>query len=80
MATQTINISLPRELVTQVDGLAKERFTSRSDVIREVLADRLALRSQLDRMYSSARKSGKKAGIKTSKDVERVIREVRQER
>lgn len=77
MATKTFNISLPDELVKQVDSLAKERFTSRSDVIREVLLDRLALRARLDSLYTAGAKYGKKSGINTEADVARAIKEVR---
>lgn len=41
MSTQTINISLPKELLEQVDLLAKIEFASRSDYIRQALVNKL---------------------------------------
>lgn len=41
MGTQTINISLPSELVDEIDELARQEFTSRSDVIRTSLIKRV---------------------------------------
>lgn len=34
MATKVMNISLPVELVTELDELAKRRFVTRSDLLR----------------------------------------------
>jgi metal-responsive CopG/Arc/MetJ family transcriptional regulator len=39
--TQAINITIPKELLVQVDNLAKQDFTSRSDIIRQALLDKL---------------------------------------
>lgn len=35
--SQTVNITVPTELLKQVDELAKRDYTSRSDIIREAL-------------------------------------------
>jgi Arc/MetJ-type ribon-helix-helix transcriptional regulator len=39
--SRTINISLPQELVTELDLAAKDEFASRSDYIRESILRRL---------------------------------------
>ncbi len=39
--TRTINITVPRELLKQVDALAKRDYTSRSDIIRQALLDKI---------------------------------------
>lgn len=39
--TKTINISIPEELLKQVDKAAKGEYASRSDFIRETLVRRL---------------------------------------
>ncbi len=41
MATQTINLSLPEDLVKRVDKAAKRDYASRSEYIRQALASRL---------------------------------------
>lgn len=39
MRTQTFNISFPRELVEQIDMIAKRQFGSRSDFLRTAALD-----------------------------------------
>ena len=41
MSSQTINISLPSDLVEEIDALAQQEFTSRSDIIRSSLVKRV---------------------------------------
>jgi Arc/MetJ-type ribon-helix-helix transcriptional regulator len=36
-SSQTVNITIPKELLKQVDALAKRDYTSRSDIIRQAL-------------------------------------------
>lgn len=43
MKTQTINISLPRELVKKIDEQAKKDYATRSDYIRTALLNRVRL-------------------------------------
>ncbi|MES2971049.1 MAG: ribbon-helix-helix domain-containing protein [Patescibacteria group bacterium] len=45
--TQTINITVPKELLKQVDALAKRDYTSRSDIIRQALLGKIR-QTQLD--------------------------------
>ncbi len=40
-SSQTVNITIPKELLEQVDALAKRDYTSRSDVIRQALLQRI---------------------------------------
>ncbi len=39
--SQTVNITIPKALLKQVDALAKRDYTSRSDVIRQALLQRI---------------------------------------
>lgn len=39
--SQTINITVPKALLKQVDALAKRDYTSRSDIIRQALLDKI---------------------------------------
>ena len=45
--SQTVNITVPRALLKQVDALAKRDYTSRSDVIRQALLDKIR-KNELD--------------------------------
>lgn len=39
--SQTVNITVPRELLKQVDAMAKRDFTTRSDMIRQALLEKI---------------------------------------
>lgn len=39
--SQTVNITIPRELLKKVDSLADRDYTSRSDIIRQALLDKI---------------------------------------
>ncbi len=41
MKSQPINITIPTELLKQVDALAKRDYTSRSDIIRQALLSKV---------------------------------------
>lgn len=41
MAVQTINLSLPKELLARVDAAAASEYASRSDFLRQALVERL---------------------------------------
>ena len=44
MSSQAFNITLPNDLVAKVDKIAKENYTSRSDIIRRALVREVKLR------------------------------------
>jgi metal-responsive CopG/Arc/MetJ family transcriptional regulator len=48
MAVQTINISLPSDLLKQIDVAAKAEFASRSDFIRQALVGKLRNEAKRD--------------------------------
>lgn len=39
--SQTVNITIPKALLKRVDALAKRDYTSRSDIIRQALLDKV---------------------------------------
>ena len=55
MSYQTVNISLPSDLIDQIDSLAQKEFTSRSDIIRASLIKRV----------NTAKKAARKDLVKT---------------
>jgi metal-responsive CopG/Arc/MetJ family transcriptional regulator len=87
MSTQTINISLPEELVKKIDKAAKAEFASRSDYIRQALVGKLnADRAQQDdwdllqALSEEITDNATKQGYKTEKDFVRAVKEIRQDR
>ena len=84
MATQTINISLPEELVSQVDKAAKSEFSNRSEYIRQAVVRKLkADRSSdqdwaiLESLMEDAGASATERGYVTDDDFVRAVKEVR---
>lgn len=87
MATQTINISLPKELVKKIDNAAKAEYASRSDYIRQALvgklkADRIESDDWdlLEVLADEIGDAASKAGYKTEQDFVRATKEVRREK
>ncbi len=84
MSTQTINISLPKELVEKVDNAAKTEFASRSDYIRQALVSKLrADKAQaddwdlLEALSAEIAQSAKEVNIESDDDFVRAVKDVR---
>lgn len=77
MQTQTLNIALPKELVKKVDQVAKNEYRNRSELIREALRIYLKDLQQWDEIFEYGRKMGKKMGIKSEEDVNKIVYEFR---
>lgn len=87
MSTQTINISLPEDLVKKIDKAANAEFASRSDYIRQALVSKLKTdrvqQSDWDLLEALSREiaeSASKRGYKTAADSVRAVKEVRRSR
>ena len=76
MNTQTINISLPSELLKSADKLAKKESRTRSELIREALRAYIKELTAWEDLFEYGRKQAKKLGIKP-KDIPRLIDEYR---
>lgn len=84
MSTQTINISLPKELLEQVDLLAKVEFASRSDYIRQALVNKLRedreRQADWDLLEALSEEIGTAVGLQryeSDQDLVRAVKEVR---
>lgn len=77
MQTQTFNIVLPSELVKIVDRLAKKEYRNRSELIREALRVYLTDKTEWEQIFEYGKKVGKKMGIKSEKNVDRMVYEHR---
>ena len=77
MATQTLNIALPRDLVKKVDDLAKKEYRNRSELIREALRVYLSDKQDWNDLLDYGKKLGKKMGIKSEEDVNKIVYEFR---
>jgi len=77
MQTQTFNIALPKDLVKKVDTQAKKEYKNRSELIREALRIYLAKIEKWDKILTVGKEYGRKAGIKSEEDVNKIVREYR---
>ena len=77
MQTQTLNIALPKDLVKKVDNRAKKEYKNRSELIREVLRVYLDDRKEWEDLLAYGKKVGKKMGIKSEDDVNKIVYEYR---
>lgn len=87
MSTQTFNISLPEDLVKEIDKAASADYASRSDYIRQALVSKLKTdRAQqddwdlLEQLSIEIAESAPKKGYKTAADSVRAVKEVRRDR
>ncbi|HEU5187960.1 MAG TPA: ribbon-helix-helix protein, CopG family [Candidatus Saccharimonadales bacterium] len=87
MSTQTINISLPKELVEKVDDAAKTEFASRSDYIRQALVSKLRadkVQSDdwdlLETLSLEIAQNAKAEGFKSDGDFVRAVKEIREDK
>lgn len=78
MDTVTINLSLPKKLLSQIDQQAKKETRSRSELIREATRVYLQRISAWDQIFKYGRKKGRELGIKSEEDVYRMVQEYRQ--
>ena len=72
----TINLSIPKEMLSEVDAEAKKESRSRSELMREALKVYLERRERWDKIFEFGRKLARRKGL-APKDVEAAIREVR---
>jgi metal-responsive CopG/Arc/MetJ family transcriptional regulator len=84
MPTQTINISLPKELIKEIDTAAKSEYASRSDYIRQALVGKLKsdkMQSDdwglLEALSAEIAQNAAKAGYEADGDFVQATKEVR---
>ena len=77
MQTQTINISLPRPLVAQVDLMARQIYATRSDLIRQALLEKIRRWQDWEDIFAYGRKQVKKLGLKSEEEVNKLVYEFR---
>lgn len=77
MQVQTFNIALPKDLVKKVDQVARKEYRNRSELIREALRVYLKDKSEWDEIFRYGKKAGKRLGIKSEEDVDRIVYEFR---
>ena len=77
MRAQSFNISLPKTLVDLTDSRAEKEFRNRSELIREALWIYLKDKEDWKELLAYGKRRGRKAGIKSEKEVDRIVYESR---
>jgi len=87
MSSQTINISLPKDLVKKIDSAARAEFASRSDYIRQALVSKLRadkVQSDdwelLETLSAEIAENAKAEGLVSEDDFTRAVKETRAEK
>lgn len=80
MSVQTLNISLPKELVKRTDTAAKKIYKNRSEYIRDALVRQLNDDSEWEEIFAEGERAAKKMGIKTDEDAYKIVEEYRKEK
>lgn len=73
MQTQTLNISLPKDLIKKVDEVAKKEYKNRSELIREAIRSYLHRSVGWERLFESGEKAMKKMGIQSEQGVNDIV-------
>ena len=77
MQTRTLNIALPKELVKKVDEVARREYRNRSELIREAIRRYMKDLDDWERIFEYGKNVGKKMGIKSEEDVNKIVHEYR---
>jgi len=73
MNTRTLNLSLPIQLVQQVDAQAKRDFSTRSDFIRKAVVNQLRAEQAAASIFDRANRRGRNMGISSEQQVYDII-------
>ena len=77
--SKIVNMSLPPELLLQVEEMARQRGVSKSHILREALKDYIASERRWERIRRWGEESARSLRIKDEEDVDRLIHEFRRE-
>ena len=81
MKAQTLNISLPTELVKIIDERAGKEYRSRSEFIREAIRKELKDTTAWNNIFAQGKKMGEKMNITSEEEATaaavQAVREVR---
>jgi CopG family transcriptional regulator/antitoxin EndoAI len=77
--TRTLSVTLPPEMLTRAEQLAKKEHRTMSELVREALRQ-YEKKSWWDEMNGYGRKSAEAAGVRTEEDVVKATHAMRQEK
>ena len=77
MQMQTLNITLPRDLVAKADLLAEAEYKTRSELVKILLQDYIKEKTAWEQIFEAGAKAAKKLGIKSEEDVYKIVSDYR---
>lgn len=77
MQTQTFNISMPRELVSVMDEIARREYRNRSELIKEAVRIYLEDRDAWKEIFEFGGKQAKKINVKSESDIAKIVKTYR---
>jgi len=78
--TKIVNFSLPPEIYEDVNELARQTQTSRSQILREAIKQYVVSERRWQQIRTWGEETAEKLEIKSEDDVERIIHEHRKEK
>jgi len=73
MSTKTFNLSLPVDLVKELDKRAKKDYSNRSEYIRRAVVKQMRTEEALEKLLDRTNEKGKKLGVKSEQQVYEII-------
>lgn len=77
MRAKTINISLPFELLKEIDRKAKEEYRSRSELFKEATLMYIQTKDNFKVLQENLSQRAKKMGLKRESQIEEMIDSLR---
>ena len=77
MSVKTINISLPAELLKQIDYKAKEEYRSRSELLKEATLVYIQTKDNWKVLQQDLTSKAKKLNLKNEQNIEKMVDSLR---
>jgi len=77
MSSKTINVSLPAELLKQIDRKAQEEYRSRSELLKEATLIYIQTKDNWQVLQKDLSSKAKKMGLKNEGQIESMIDSLR---
>lgn len=76
MATVTVNVSFPKQLINTMDAIAKQEARTRSELLRAAVQMYVERKRRWEQIFAFGRQQARRLGLKPQ-DVEPMIAEYR---
>ncbi len=75
--SETFTISLPKDLATEVDRLARSERRSRSELVREAFRQYVQRQARWASIFSYGEQAGRAAGVRSEQEANRIAKQER---